>query len=147
VLHEDGKPTVVFDAKFRFDPKSLSVGEEEDGYERDVAGGDVERIVKPADIYKMHTYRDALRTVRAAVALFPGSEGTGEFYERMTSEKRSIGLQDLIEEQWEGVGAIPVWQETRDVLYHFMMNYWRPIKDIHNITENDGSLRNREWEL
>lgn len=108
VLHEDSRPTVVFDAKFRFDPKSLPAGEEEDTYERDVAGGDVERIVKRADIYKMHTYRDALRTVRAAVALFPGSEGAGEFYERRTSEKRSISLRDLIERQWEGVGAIPL---------------------------------------
>jgi len=114
VLHEDGKPTVVFDAKFRFDPKSLPTEEEEDTYDRDVAGGDIERIVKRADIYKMHTYRDALRTVRAAVVLFPGSEGVGEFYERRTSEKRSIGLQDLIKEQWEGVGAIPLLLRNHD---------------------------------
>ncbi|MFQ6057922.1 MAG: nuclease domain-containing protein, partial [Anaerolineae bacterium] len=70
--------------KVRFDPKSRPAEEEEDTYELDVAGGDVERIVKRADIYKMHTYRDALRTVRAAVALFPGSAGVGEFYERRT---------------------------------------------------------------
>jgi len=114
VLHEDGKPTVVFDAKFRFDPKSLPTDREEDTYERDVAGGDVERIVKRADIYKMHTYRDALRTVRAAVALFPGSKGAGEFYERRTSKKRSIGLQDLIEGQREGVGAIPLLPGNHD---------------------------------
>lgn len=114
VLYEDGKPAVVFDAKFRFDPKSLPAEEEQDTYERDVAGGDVERIVKRADIYKMHTYRDALRTVRAAVALFPGSEGVGEFYERRTSEKRSIGLQGLIEEKWEGVGTIPLVPASED---------------------------------
>jgi len=108
VLHENGKPTVVFDAKFRFDLESLHVAEETDNYEQEVADGDVERIVKRADIYKMHTYRDALQTVRAAVVLFPGSEDAGEFYECGTCEKPSIGLQSLIDEQWEGVGAIPL---------------------------------------
>jgi len=108
VLHEHGEPTVVFDAKFRFDPKSTPAEEQEDTYERDVASGDVERIVKRADIYKMHTYRDALKSVWAAVVLFPGSEDAGEFYDRSTCQKRPVDLQDLIEKQWEGVGAIPL---------------------------------------
>ncbi len=114
VLHENGKPTLVFDAKFRFDPRSTPAEEQEDTYERDVARGDVERIVKRADIYKMHTYRDALQTVRAAVVLFPGSEGAGEFYDRNKCEKEPIDLQDLIEKQWEGVGAIPLAPGNRD---------------------------------
>lgn len=108
VLHEDGKATVVFDAKFRFDVRSLPT-EQEDCYDEDVASGDVERVVKHADLYKMHTYRDALKTVRTAVVLFPGTEGEGEFYDRSTSEKRTLmGVGELVREKWEGVGAIPL---------------------------------------
>jgi predicted component of viral defense system (DUF524 family) len=106
VLHEGGEATVVFDAKFRFDVRSLP-REQEDRYDEDVASGDVERVVKYADLYKMHTYRDALKTVRAAVVLFPGTEGQGEFYDRSTSKRlTSQGVRELVEEKWEGVGAI-----------------------------------------
>jgi predicted component of viral defense system (DUF524 family) len=106
VLHEGGEATVVFDAKFRFDVRSLP-REQEDRYDEDVSSGDVERVVKYADLYKMHTYRDALKTVRAAVVLFPGTEGQGEFYDRGTSESFTLmGVRELVEEKWEGVGAI-----------------------------------------
>ena len=108
VLHEGGEATVVFDAKFRFDVRSLP-REQEDHYDEDVASGDVERVVKYADLYKMHTYRDALKTVRAAVVLFPGTEGQGKFYDRGTSESFTpMGVRELVEEKWEGVGAIPL---------------------------------------
>ena len=107
VLHQDGKPVIALDAKFRFDLKALHDTEEDDTYEQDVASGDVSRIVKRTDIYKMHTYRDALRSVRAAVVLFPGSEGAGVFYERQTGQKQHLNLQSLIKEHMEGVGAIP----------------------------------------
>ena len=108
VLHEGGKATVIFDAKFRFDVRSLP-REQEDRYDEDVASGDVERMVKHADLYKMHTYRDALKTVRAAVALFPGSEGSGVFYDReMAEERKGVELAALLDEKWPGVGAIPL---------------------------------------
>jgi hypothetical protein len=108
VLHEGGRATVVFDAKFRFDVKSLP-REQEDRYDEDVASGDVERVVKHADLYKMHTYRDALKTVRSAVVLFPGTEGQGEFYDRDTSAKLTLTeVGELIREKWEGIGAIPL---------------------------------------
>jgi len=108
VLHEGGKATVVFDAKFRFDVRSLP-REQEDCYDEDVASGDVERVVKHADLYKMHTYRDALKTAQAAVALFPGGEASGVFYNQETAEKREgVELAALLEEKWSGVGAIPL---------------------------------------
>jgi len=108
VLHEGGEATVVFDAKFCFDIRSLPK-DQEDHYDDDVASGDVERVVKHADLYKMHTYRDALKTVRAAVVLFPGSESQGEFYSRSTSEKLTLaGVRELVGEKREGVGAIPL---------------------------------------
>ncbi len=108
VLHEGGEATVVFDAKFRFDVRSLP-REQEDRYDEDVASGDVERVVKYADLYKMHTYRDALKTVRAAVTLFPGSEESGVFYNWETGgERKGVELAALLDEKWPGVGAIPL---------------------------------------
>lgn len=84
---------VVFDAKFRFEIKSLAEeGTEEDEYDMDVASGDVKRVVKHADLYKMHTYKDALG-IDLAVVLYPGTE------ERFYWED---------EERREGIGAIPL---------------------------------------
>ncbi len=105
VLHEGGEATVVFDAKFRFDVQTFASEDEEESSPAEWE----ERVVKRADLYKMHTYRDALKTVRAAVVLFPGSEGQGEFYDRITSEKLTLrGVGQLVKEKWEGVGAIPL---------------------------------------
>ena len=108
VLHEGGKATVVFDAKFRFDVRSLP-REQEDHYDEDVASGDVERVVKHADLYKMHTYRDALKMVRAAVVLFPGTEGEGKFYNWSASKDPApVGIGELVRDKREGIGAIPL---------------------------------------
>lgn len=52
----------LFDAKFRFDPKQLD--------------GETERVAKPADIHKMHAYRDAIPQARSATVLYPGSRET-----------------------------------------------------------------------
>ncbi len=58
-----GKAEVVLDAKFRMDVQALL--DEDD----DTAAATPKR----ADLYKMHTYRDALG-VRAAVSVYPGTE-------------------------------------------------------------------------
>jgi predicted component of viral defense system (DUF524 family) len=108
VLYEGREATLVFDAKFRFDVRSLP-GEQEDSYDEDVASGSIERVVKHADLYKMHTYRDALKTVRTAVTLFPGSEESGVFYNWETGgERKGVELAALLDEKWPGVGAIPL---------------------------------------
>jgi uncharacterized protein len=54
---------VIFDAKFRFESRTWNTDDSDDR----------ERLVKRADLYKMHTYRDALRA-RSAIVLFPGDE-------------------------------------------------------------------------
>ena len=59
----NGQAEVVFDAKFRLE--RLDIAGEDDG--------SPETTAKRADLYKMHTYRDALG-VRAAVAVYPGNE-------------------------------------------------------------------------
>ena len=94
---------LVFDAKFRFDATDL--GAPEDTYDEDVACGDIMRVVKRADLYKMHTYRDALGA-RAAVALYPGDEAV--FYDADRYEKVAIGLEELLGPSGRtGVGALP----------------------------------------
>ena len=69
---KDEKLEVVFDAKFRFDLreldedlKNLEVEEEA------IREGNLEKVVKIEDVYKMHTYRDALQC-RASIVVYPG---------------------------------------------------------------------------
>jgi predicted component of viral defense system (DUF524 family) len=96
-LTKGDQARVVFDAKFRFEVKSLAEeGAEEDEYDMDVASGDVKRVVKHADLYKMHTYKDALG-INLAVVLYPGTE------ERFYWED---------EERREGIGAVPLLPEA-----------------------------------
>jgi hypothetical protein len=40
-----------------------------------------------------------------------------------------------------------VWQQTRDMLYPFLMQNWSGIKRTHSDNENDTELINRDWEL
>lgn len=80
----------LFDAKFRLDrvPGSHARDAEEDE--------ELERrgTYKNADIYKMHTYRDAIPNARSVRILYPGDETA--FYEEPTG---ASGL--------DGVGAVP----------------------------------------
>jgi predicted component of viral defense system (DUF524 family) len=102
-LVQGRKAVLVFDAKFRFDARDLGVPE--DTYDEDVASGDIMRVVKRADLYKMHTYRDALGA-RAAVALYPGDEAI--FYDANTHKQDTISLDELLGSgQRAGVGALP----------------------------------------
>jgi len=89
---------VVFDAKFRLERLDI-VGED---------GGSAETTAKRADLYKMHTYRDALR-VRAAVAVYPRRVRLGEDMELYPVDKRSpreLTLRDLLLGDWAGIGAL-----------------------------------------
>lgn len=92
---------LVLDAKFRLDaPRAEADGPGLDDPDR------AEASPQAADLYKMHTYRDALG-VRAAVALYPG--GRAVFCDRRTRRRRSdLTLRDLIHGDFEGVGAIPL---------------------------------------
>ena len=91
----------VLDAKFRVQ----TLGEA--GFERDE--NPAERAserrgdFKRGDIYKMHTYRDAIRNARSVWILYPGSEF--RFFDASNSRKviQPTDLPSLL----EGVGAIP----------------------------------------
>jgi Uncharacterized conserved protein len=114
---KDGKKCenleVVFDAKFRFDVKDLieeGLDKEilEEVEEKAVKEGKFEKIVKIEDVYKMHTYRDALKC-RASIVVYPGDNGC--FY-YVSKKKESYSLSEVEEnlkeliEKFEGVGFI-----------------------------------------
>ena len=101
VLMEDSQASVVFDAKFRFDRRTFEEEDEETGETQTRE----QRLAKRADVYKMHTYRDALRTVRAAVALYPGTESEETFY-TIEGNQRRVSLEELVEGKAVGVGAM-----------------------------------------
>ncbi len=91
-----GKAEVVLDAKFRADREAAP---DEEAALTEAA----QRVVRQADIYKMHTYRDSLG-VRAAVAVYPGE--VNEFFDRWQGHRTDITLKDLLLSDLEGVGAI-----------------------------------------
>ena len=91
----DSQPTVVLDAKFRLEHRFF------DGRPDDDAP---ESIARRADLYKMHTYRDALVGVRAAVAIYPGDESI--FYDRIRGPCANVTLADVLSEGRIGVGAL-----------------------------------------
>lgn len=96
-----GRPTVVLDAKFRLEPLA-SVDEE------DSPGATAKR----ADLYKMHTYRDALSGVRAAVAVYPGTEVL--FYHKALGRSDAVTLEELLTGNVLGMGAFPLRPPTQE---------------------------------
>ena len=88
--YRDGTPEVAFDAKFRMT-----------GVEWDNNAG--RTTVKNDDLYKMHTYRDALR-LRAAVVVYPGR--VSRFW--TTGYERCIGsaVGWILDGEVDGVGAV-----------------------------------------
>lgn len=89
VWQVDGKPDVVLDAKFRLERPDFGEDEETP-----------QTWAKREDLYKMHTYRDALG-VRAAVVVYPGEKAI--FYHALgppTSYLRDILLGSI-----QGIGA------------------------------------------
>jgi predicted component of viral defense system (DUF524 family) len=97
---------VVFDAKFRFDQKDVEeLGGEgaDDDWEQAVTAEDALRIAKRADLYKMHTYRDALKA-QAAVALYPGDEDA--FYRTDGEKLTTVDWWALLRGELEGIGAV-----------------------------------------
>jgi predicted component of viral defense system (DUF524 family) len=87
---------LIFDAKFRLEATHWDPDED------DVPA----RQAKRADLYKMHTYRDALQA-RAAVALYPGNKA--EFFDVKCVQRQNVTLANLLRDDgWQGVGALPL---------------------------------------
>ena len=95
----------AFDAKFRFE--NISAEDEEYGDPQTLTST---TRAKLDDLYKMHTYRDALR-LPAAIVVFPGSEAlfyhsTGEPTWR--SPASIFRLESVLDGDWQGIGALPL---------------------------------------
>jgi predicted component of viral defense system (DUF524 family) len=107
-LIKERKLEVVFDAKFRFDlmelDKDLKNLEEEA-----IREGNLEKVVKVDDVYKMHTYRDALQC-RASIVVYPGDNPSTEvmFYhsenKNFNDKRIKIGLSSILCSSTCGVG-------------------------------------------
>jgi len=82
----------AFDAKYRLDRFDVEENDTDDG----------PATYKRADLYKMHTYRDAISALKTAFIVYPGSEFV--FFER-TGAKRVV--PEAIEIS-DGVGAVPL---------------------------------------
>lgn len=86
---------LVFDAKFRFEHRWFNLNDKDDDDED-------QTIAKKADLYKMHTYRDALGA-KAAVVLYPGDREI--FYHLDTRPPEGLNWKALIQGNWAGIGA------------------------------------------
>lgn len=91
---------VAFDAKFRM----VKPAEELDEATGEVSYSGATRS-KDDDWQKMHTYRDGLTQVRAAVVLYPGDERR---FRDVSGLDREIDVADLLTGDINGIGAIPM---------------------------------------
>ena len=88
----------LFDAKFRV--RSLpQLSDESDESESEERRG----IFKLADLYKMHTYRDAIGAARSVWVLYPGSETR---FHTVSGEQVTDFVS--VDTRLQGVGAVPL---------------------------------------
>ncbi|AEC52747.1 hypothetical protein PNA2_1832 [Pyrococcus sp. NA2] len=91
----------VFDAKFKFEPVDLSkFADEEKKMEKNP---DLQTWAKLEDIYKMHTYKDALNA-QFAVVLYPGKRSI--FYDLDRGKIESFTISDTLRGNIRGVGYL-----------------------------------------
>ncbi|MGB6143426.1 MAG: DUF2357 domain-containing protein [Rhodanobacter sp.] len=86
-----GESKYAFDAKYRLDRLNSDENEADSG-----------ATYKRADLYKMHAYRDAIHSLKAAFVVYPGSEFI--FFDRARGSIR----EDSDVRKADGVGAIPL---------------------------------------
>ncbi len=119
-----------FDAKYRIDKLAGIFGDagDEDDPDRHVATASYKR----ADLYKMHTYADAIRRTTGAYVLYPGSEARAD---------------GLYEEILPGVGAFPMRphdegaeQRQGNQLAEFLLEALQ-----HHVNEFSRDYRIRHW--
>lgn len=90
--YHNGMPEVALDAKFRLDRPDWD----------SLSDGTPQATVKMDDLYKMHTYRDALG-LRAAVVVYPGDVSVFWRLDRTRGEPK---LLELLSGTTVGIGAL-----------------------------------------
>jgi hypothetical protein len=107
-LQKNEELLVAFDSKFRFDIRDQDLEEEsaEINEENAIRNLEIERIADISDIFKMHTYKDALN-LKAAIILYPGNKNI--FYSKFTCQKTEGSFEDIFKKICsfeEGIGCI-----------------------------------------
>jgi len=92
VIVETDRSIHAFDAKYRLNRLNIDDSDSDD----DPA------TYKRVDLYKMHTYRDAITNLKTAFVVYPGTEFF--FFERSGTLKRNLVSLSLL----DGVGAVPL---------------------------------------
>jgi hypothetical protein len=123
-LHPDftlelGDRILVFDAKYRYDNRQIgeifktpdSAEKEREEAAAEESAEEQGKTFKRGDLYKMHTYRDAIKGAKSAFILYPGNELDG--FRVDGAHLKEIAQ---ITPEFEGVGAIPLTVKNQDVL-------------------------------
>lgn len=106
---EIGNRLYLFDAKFKYDTPQDFFGkgiEKEDDSNKELDHEEKEeektKTFTKGDLYKMHTYRDAIHNVKSVWILYPGDE-----FKFFSEEKGRVESIDEFEGD-SGVGAVPM---------------------------------------
>ena len=89
----------LFDAKYRLEWKDVEAALEEEKPIED----DREATFKRVDLYKMHTYRDAIQGTAAVFILYPGT-----VFRAFGTDRKQYENPTKLPSNFEGVGAIPL---------------------------------------
>ena len=127
---------IHFDAKYRIEQIADLIGVEElvrNDENEDVEESDDERVAKAtgtfknADLYKMHTYNEAIRRTAGSYVLFPGdapmnSKGAGgnrfERYHEVVPGVGAFAIKPSTEAGEDPAGLGPLAEFVSDLLYH-----------------------------
>jgi len=107
-LHPDyvldlGDRLIVLDAKYRYGNKEIVHAFEEVGEGEIEADEEQGYTFRRADLYKMHTYRDAIKGAQSAFILYPGTE-----FRAFQDDGSLLRSADELNSGFQGVGAIPL---------------------------------------
>ena len=101
----DGPELHLLDAKFKLDKlASFLPSDDDDDEHAEQVSGERRGSFKRGDIYKMHTYRDALVNARSVWILYPGTEFSFFSASDSSSYREPAGFSEVP----DGVGAIPL---------------------------------------
>jgi hypothetical protein len=104
-----GEGLHLFDAKFKVDVSRQAFGADTEDETDDIADAERRGVFKRADLYKMHTYRDAIERARSVWILYPGTELS---FFSVTGESASDA--EALPRELDGVGAIPHLPDASD---------------------------------
>ncbi|MFN5805185.1 MAG: nuclease domain-containing protein, partial [Opitutia bacterium] len=127
---------IHFDAKFRIANLDLNLAGDSDSQ----SAVSVDDEAKPEDVYKMHTYNEAIRGTAASVILFPGGKATEGGLHPFFSKYR-----ELI----PGVGALAISPGNHEVRSKALAAIREYLSKALLLTPKSMSsyARMRDWEV